>query len=155
MANNPYVNKVQKADGSTLIDITSDTATESDVLSGKYFHKASGERVKGSLNVPNVIDNLNSSSTTDALSANQGKVLHDQISVSQEYASNKSVSDYPLGIFPFYIPTGTTIGQVTTNGNARGIAVNTGQAITFFVCTATGTHAYYGGYYQQWYLTHV
>ena len=79
MANNPYVNKVQKADGSTLIDLTSDTASESDVLAGKYFHKASGERVQGSLSVPNVYDGLDSSSTTDALSANQGKQLKTKI----------------------------------------------------------------------------
>ena len=47
MASNPYVNKVQKADGTTLIDLTSDTAVASDVASGKYFHLATGERVAG------------------------------------------------------------------------------------------------------------
>lgn len=47
MANNPYVNKVQKADGTTLIDLTSDTAVASDVAAGKYFHLATGERVAG------------------------------------------------------------------------------------------------------------
>ena len=48
MASNPYVNKVQTADGTTLIDLTSDTAVASDVASGKYFHLATGERVQGS-----------------------------------------------------------------------------------------------------------
>lgn len=47
MATNPYVNKVQKADGTTLIDLTSDTAVASDVAQGKYFHLATGERVQG------------------------------------------------------------------------------------------------------------
>lgn len=47
MANNQYVNKVVY-DGNTLIDLTSDTAVASDVLTGKYFHLASGERVQGS-----------------------------------------------------------------------------------------------------------
>lgn len=47
MANNPYVNKVQKADGTTLIDLTTDTAIASDVAQGKYFHLATGERVQG------------------------------------------------------------------------------------------------------------
>lgn len=47
MANNPYVNKVGLADGTTLIDLTSDTAVASDVAQGKYFHLATGERVQG------------------------------------------------------------------------------------------------------------
>lgn len=33
--------------GRTLIDLTQDTAVESDVASGKYFHKADGTRVQG------------------------------------------------------------------------------------------------------------
>ncbi len=47
MANNPYVNKVQLADGTSLIDLSSDTAVASDVAQGKYFHLATGERVQG------------------------------------------------------------------------------------------------------------
>lgn len=43
---NQYVNKVIYG-GSTLIDLTSDTAVASDVQSGKYFHLKSGERVQG------------------------------------------------------------------------------------------------------------
>ena len=47
MANNQYVNKVQKADGTVIIDITDTTATASDVASGKYFYTASGEKTEG------------------------------------------------------------------------------------------------------------
>lgn len=47
MANNPYVNKVQLANGTTLIDLSADTAVASDVAQGKYFHLATGERVQG------------------------------------------------------------------------------------------------------------
>ena len=47
MANNPYVNKVGLADGTILIDLTSDTAERADVLSGKYFHLRTGERTTG------------------------------------------------------------------------------------------------------------
>jgi len=50
MASNPYVNKVQyvrNGTTETLIDLSVDTAQASDVLSGKYFHLASGERVQG------------------------------------------------------------------------------------------------------------
>ena len=40
---------VQKVayDWHTLIDLTQDTAVESDVASGKWFHKANGDRVQG------------------------------------------------------------------------------------------------------------
>ncbi len=41
------VNKVV-FNGATLIDLTTDTVTRADVLSGKYVHLPSGERVQGS-----------------------------------------------------------------------------------------------------------
>ena len=47
MANNEYVNQVGLADGTILIDLTTDTAEQADVLSGKYFHLKTGERVAG------------------------------------------------------------------------------------------------------------
>lgn len=45
---NTYKNKVVY-NGTTLIDLTTDTAVASDVTAGKYFHLASGERVQGAL----------------------------------------------------------------------------------------------------------
>lgn len=47
MANNPYVNKVQLADGTSLIDISDSTVVASDVSQGKYFYLATGEKVAG------------------------------------------------------------------------------------------------------------
>lgn len=58
MAENTYVNQVGFADGTILIDLTSDTAVAADVASGKYFHLATGERVQGS--------STKDSDTTDA-----------------------------------------------------------------------------------------
>ena len=58
MASNTYVNQVGLADGTILIDLTSDTAVASDVQTGKYFHLATGERVQGS--------STKDSDTTDA-----------------------------------------------------------------------------------------
>lgn len=47
MANNPYVNKVIKADGTTIIDISDTTAAAADVAVGKYFYTAAGAKVEG------------------------------------------------------------------------------------------------------------
>ena len=44
---NTYVNKVQLADGTSLIDISDTTATISDVLTGRYFYTAAGQKVQG------------------------------------------------------------------------------------------------------------
>lgn len=46
MADNPYINKVE-ANNQTLIDLTSDTATASDVLEGRTLHLASGAPAVG------------------------------------------------------------------------------------------------------------
>lgn len=58
MASNTYVNQVGLADGTILIDLTTDTAVAADVQTGKYFHLATGERVQGT--------STKDSDTTDA-----------------------------------------------------------------------------------------
>lgn len=52
MAINPYPNKVELADGTTLMDISDTTATDADVLNGKYFYTASGAKSQGSATIP-------------------------------------------------------------------------------------------------------
>ena len=46
---NPYVNKVQLADGTTILDISSDTVTAADVSVGVTFHLKSGASGTGTL----------------------------------------------------------------------------------------------------------
>ena len=46
---NTYVNKVDLADGTTLIDISTDTVTAADVSLGVTFHLKSGESGTGTL----------------------------------------------------------------------------------------------------------
>lgn len=46
---NPYVNKVQLADGTTILDISSDTITAADVSVGVTFHLGSGATGTGTL----------------------------------------------------------------------------------------------------------
>lgn len=47
MANNPYVNKVQLADGTSLIDISDTTATADKILSGYTAYGADGSKLTG------------------------------------------------------------------------------------------------------------
>ena len=47
-ANNTYVNKVDLADGTTLMDLTGDTVDASVLLSGYTAHDASGAPITGS-----------------------------------------------------------------------------------------------------------
>ena len=53
MANNPYVNKVVYGN-STVMDISDSDVTESDVVSGKTFYKASGAKSTGSAVIPDI-----------------------------------------------------------------------------------------------------
>lgn len=47
MANNPYVNKVQLADGTSLIDISDATATADKILQGFTAYGADGSKLTG------------------------------------------------------------------------------------------------------------
>ena len=49
MASNPYVNRVELADGRVLMDLTGDTVTAAKLLSGATAHDASGAAVSGTL----------------------------------------------------------------------------------------------------------
>lgn len=51
---NEYINKVSLADGTTLIDLTSDTVMAADVRSGATFHLASGALATGTLSTSGV-----------------------------------------------------------------------------------------------------
>jgi len=90
MANNQYVNQVGLADGTVLIDLTTDTATRSDVLSGKYFHLKSGERTTGTCTYD--------SNTTDANAS------------ASEILSGKTA----------YVNTNKITGEMTNNGTVSG-----------------------------------
>lgn len=88
---NTYVNQVGLADGTILIDLTTDTALAADVLTGKYFHLASGQRVQGSCDYD--------SNTTDA-DALATEILNGKIA---------------------YVNKNKIVGSMTNNGAVNGV----------------------------------
>lgn len=100
MANNTYVNQVGLADGTVLIDLTTDTAVAADVQSGKYFHLATGERVQGS--------STKDSDTTDANAA------------ASEILSGKTA----------YVNKNKITGEMTNNGAVTGTITTKAQEYT-------------------------
>ncbi len=52
MANNPYVNKVSLANGTTLIDLTGDTVVAAKLATGYTAHRADGAAITGTMDEP-------------------------------------------------------------------------------------------------------
>lgn len=100
MANNQYVNQVGLADGTVLIDLTTDTAEQSDVLSGKYFHLKTGQRVQGSCTYD--------SNTTDA-DASASEILYGKTA---------------------YVNKNKLTGSMTNNGTVTGTITTKAQEYT-------------------------
>lgn len=132
MANNEYVNQVGLADGTILIDLTTDTAIASDVKTGKYFHLASGERVQGT--------NTYDSDTTDANAAASeilsGKTAYvNKNKITGEMVNNGAVSgtiSTKAGIYT--VPAGyhSGLGSVSIDSTEQGkiIASNIKSGVT-------------------------
>lgn len=72
------VNRVDFGDD-TIIDISDSTVDENNLIQGATAYSADGEKIEGKVVVADVIDNLDSTSSTDALSAKQGHILDNSI----------------------------------------------------------------------------
>lgn len=97
MAENPYVNRVETADGTTIMDISDTTATAGDVVSGTVFYTASGARSVGSLNVSGYV--VGPSSATDshvaAFDGTTGKLIKDSgYTIGTSVPSNAVFTDH-------------------------------------------------------------
>ena len=83
--------------------------------------------------------------------------INSKLTSIYEYDSTKRASGYPIGIFAFYIPVGTTINGVTTGNNVRGMAYNTGLYLHFIVSSVSAEYLYMGGWSSAygWMLTRI
>lgn len=136
MANNAYVNKVQLANGTVLIDISDTTAAASDVAAGKVFYTAAGVPTTGTATVGGSTvyyqDTLDAAGgtirtiTTDdqievtSLSVNASgtyiapsSVVYNSVTVNVPLISKltfdftKSLTDEETGFFTFILNNGT------------------------------------------------
>lgn len=110
---NQYVNQVGLADGTVLIDLTSDTAARADVLSGKYFHLATGERTTGTCTYDSNTTDANALAT-EILSGKTAYV--NKVKLTGEMTNNGAVSGTISNKnTPYTVPAGYHSGLGTVS----------------------------------------
>lgn len=139
MANNPYVNQVGLADGTILIDLTSDTAERADVLSGKYFHLKTGERTTGTCAFDSDTTDANASAS-EILSGRTAYV--NKVKITGTMPNNGAVSGVISTVNGSYtIPAGyhNGLGSVSIDSTeqAKIIASNIKSGVTILGVTGT------------------
>ena len=136
---NQYVNKVIYG-SDTLIDLTSDTAIAADVLTGKYFHLKTGERVQGTCTYD--ADTSGADAVASELLYGKKAVVNGNMvtgTMPNNGGTNVTVSN----------KTGTTIPQGYSDGSAKAVidsasatalvASNIRQNVTILGVTGTMT----------------
>ena len=132
MANNQYVNQVGLADGTILIDLTTDTAEAADVLTGKYFHLKTGQRVQGSCTFDSNTTDADASAS-EILSGKTAYVNKNKITGSM--TNNGAVSGtISTKAGTYTVPAGYHSGlgtvQISSTEQAKIIAENIRQGVT-------------------------
>ena len=135
MASNPYVNKVQKADGTTVLDISDTTAVASDVATGKYFYLATGQKVQGSITTMTLPTSASSSATSGyTLKATISRSTSDQyINIPAGY--NASGAYYKFS----KVSNGTAGTPTATKGTVSNHAVSVTPSVTNTTGYITGS----------------
>ena len=99
----------------TLIDLTNEIDNQQDAFEGDIQDEFSTLQGQVETALDNlIVDNLNSTSTSSALSANQGRVLNERIE-SIEYNLNDCISELTVQTGKFIYSTGITNTSATNN----------------------------------------
>lgn len=141
MANNQYVNQVGLADGTVLIDLSTDTAVAADVKSGRYFHLATGERVQGT--------NTYDSDTTDANAAASeilsGRTAYvNKNKITGEMTNNGAVSGtISTKAGTYTVPAGyhNGLGSVAIDSTEQGKIISTNIKSGITILGVTGSYS--------------
>lgn len=141
MANNQYVNKVVLSDGTTLIDLTADTITASDLAQGVTAHDMSGSPITGT----STKDSDTSSDTAVVSEVISGKTFHARgAALTGTMVNNGSISEVIDDVSDVItIPVGYHDGSGTVSIDSteasKLIAGNIKEGIT--ILGVTGTHS--------------
>lgn len=105
-----------------------------------YVNGYSSNNGGGTTTTINVVDNLLSTSTTDALSANQGRILNEKINTANHSHTNKSVID---GITSSMVSEwNRSVGNIHTHTNKSVIDTITSNNITNWNTAFTNNHTH-------------
>lgn len=134
---NQYVNQVGLADGTILLDVSSDTAARTDVLSGKYFHLATGERTTGTCTYDSDTTDANALAT-EILSGKTAYV--NKVKVTGEMTNNGAVTGtITTKAQEYTIPAGYHSGlgkvSISSTEQAKIIASNILNGVTILGVT--------------------
>ena len=120
---NQYVNQVGLADGTILLDVSSDTAARADVLSGKYFHLATGERTTGTCTYDSNTTDANALAT-EILASKTAYV--NKVKITGEMTNNGAVSGTISNKnTPYTIPAGyhSGLGSVSIDSTSSAALI--------------------------------
>ena len=150
MAQNPYVNRVETADGTTLMDISDTTATEGDVISGKTLYKANGQKSVGTLDINGKADKVANATSGNFAGLDANGNLMDSGKGASDFAAPASVASGTLaaGSWTSATPPTQTISVtgVTASSNIIVGIASTATSTQYdeavaakLLCTAQGT----------------
>ena len=141
MANNQYVNQVGLADGTVLIDISTDTAERSDVLAGKYFHLKTGERTTGLCDYDSNTTDANAAASeilaTKTAYVNKNKITG---SMTNNGAVSGTISDKST---PYTVPAGyhSGLGTVSIDSTSAAALISSNIKEGVEILGVTGSYS--------------